>query len=174
MSVIAKLSVSKVTEFGTGRLVELHCVATNDVMAAYAGSEEDKLFTKYSPNGEIKLNQGPDACLGKQGDVFYVMVLHARELSEEKSFAGAYACCPLRVNAVTDYGGNSKRVEMRNVAKGRGVDGLSWNMSIDNPPASDQLKPGCDDYWVAFYPADRFDRDQAIRAAHGYPEPEAA
>src|SRR6185369_7548856 len=57
MSVIAKLTVRSIVEFGTGTFVELGCIADNEMMAAYATSNEDKLFSKYSPWGEIKLHQ---------------------------------------------------------------------------------------------------------------------
>lgn len=38
-------------------------------------------------------------------------------------------------------------------------------MSVDNPAATNQLVPGKDDYWVAFYPGG-LGRDGVISAAH--------
>lgn len=177
MSVIAKLSIRSITAFGTGQHVKLACVATNDVMAAYAVTEEDKLFTKYSPWGEMKLNQPAGYSLGqagdefKQGDVFYVMALAAKEV-DDTTFPGSYAVCPAICASLTDFGdGQAKRVEFRNggsASDHRGVDRLNWKMSVDNPAATGQFKPGTE-YWIALYPAAKFDRDATIRAAHGHP-----
>jgi hypothetical protein len=72
---------------------------------------------------------------------------------------------------ITDYGDNmARRVEMCNGWKtkdlpNKGVDSFNWKMSVDNPPVIDQLRPGTEDYYVAFYCAGRFDRDGAIAAA---------
>lgn len=182
MSVIAKVTIRAITAFGTGQLFELGCVAENDMMAAYAKSEEDRLFTKYSPWGEIKLCQPAGYALGygpdefKQGDAFYVMLLSAEEADDTK-FSGAYAKCPARCASVTDFGdGQAKRLEFRNEGAHddhRGVDKLNWKMSVDNPAATNQVKAGAL-YWIALYPAPTFDRDSAIRAAHGHGLPEAA
>lgn len=179
MSVIAKVTIRSITAFGTGQLVELGCVAENDIMAAYAKSEEDRLFTKYSPWGEIKLCQPAGYGLGsapeefKDGTAFYVMLLAADEVDEfNMQFSGAFAKCPARCVAITDFGdGQAKRLEFRNEGahdQHRGVDRLNWKMSVDNPGATNQVKAGAS-YWVALYPAAKFDRDAAIRAAHGHP-----
>lgn len=182
MSVIAKVTIRAITAFGTGQLVELGCVAENDMMAAYAKSEEDRLFTKYSPWGEIKLCQPSGYGLGyapeefKDGTPFYVMLL-AKDEVEDTKFADAYAKCPARCVSITDFGdGQAKRLEFRNEGAHddhRGVDRLNWKMSVDNPAATNQVKAGAS-YWIAFYPAPTFDRDSAIRAAHGHPAPEEA
>ena len=178
MSVIAKLSIRGVTPFGTGQLVELACVCENDLMAAYATSEEDKLFTKYSPWGEMKVSQPNGASLGRPGDefsqgsAFYVMVLSDAEAPADRKFAGAYAWCPAKIT-ITDFGdGQAKRLEFCNKGANedhKGVDRLTWKMSVDNPAATDQIKAGSG-YWVVFYPISHYDRDKAIRAAHGHLE----
>lgn len=176
MSVIAKLLIRGVTPFGTGQLIELGCVCENDLMAAYATTEEDKLFTKYSPWGEMKLSQPAGYALGSPGDefgpgaAFYAMVLSDAEAPEDRKFPGAYAWCPAKV-VITDFGdGMAKRLEFINSGANehhRAVDRLNWKMSVDNPAATDQLKAGSG-YWIALYPAPRFDRDSAIRMAHGH------
>ena len=176
MSVIAKLSIRGVTPFGTGQLVELACVCENDLMTAYATSEEDKLFTKYSPWGEMKVSQPNGFSLGRPGDVFgegsafYVMVLSDAEAPEDRIFAGANAWCPVKIT-VTDFGdGQAKRLEFCNSGANehhKGVDRLNWKMSVDNPAATDQIKAGSG-YWVVFYPVASHDRNGAIRAAHGH------
>lgn len=196
MSVIAKLLVRGVTDFGTGRLIELGCVCDNDLMAAYATTEEDRLFTKYSPWGEMKISQpsGWDLSNGKldplfgQAPAFYVMALahdeHELVVSKERpeaylpdeNFPGASAWAIGTCHGILDLGG-TRHVEFRagnaGSIKGRAIEKLSWKMAVDNPGASNQFRPG-GLYWIVLYSADKFDRDATIRAAHGHPEPEVA
>lgn len=186
MSVIAKMTIRAVTAFGTGQLVELGCVCDNDLMAAHATSEEDKLFTQYSPWGEMKLCQPAGSALGQPGDefgpgaAFYVMVLSedehpAKEGDEDRfeavQFPGSYASCPAILDNIVDYGDHqARRLEFRNGGANtdhRGVDRLNWKMSVDNPAVFAQMKPKAR-YWIALYPAPRFSRDTAIAAAHGH------
>lgn len=191
MSVIAKLSINNVAVFGTGQLVELACVCANDLMAAYAESEEDRLFTKYSPSGDIKLHQPSGFVMGdpptefRRADVFYVIAVRADETEadqagkgSQRGFPGAAAYTRGRCVSLTDFGDQqSKRVEFREAGtpeQRRGIEKLSWKMSVDNPPATAQFLPGVSDYWLVFYPEARFDRNAAIRAAHGHPEPAPA
>lgn len=189
MSVIAKLIVRQVHNFGTGKLTELSCVAPNDMMAAYAETEENRLFTKYSPSGEMKLHHPAGLEVAAKDAAVYVMMLRPDEvegvedavLAGERVFPGAVAVCKARVVSLTDFGDNSAKVveicnsyDSKKTSSALGVDNFNWKMAVDNPPATAQFKPGQDGYWVAFYPEARFDRDAAIRAAHGHPEPEAA
>ena len=170
MSVIAKMSIRAVHNFGSGRAVDLSCVCENALMAAYAGSEEDRLFTKYSPWGEIKLHQPENWCLGKQDDKFYVILMRADEVYLPE-FPGAVAYAPCRVVSVTDYGAESRRVEICNSSNRkegyRAIANFNWQMSVDNPGATNQMVPGVDDYWLAFYPAE-LGRDGTITKAHGH------
>jgi hypothetical protein len=174
MSVIAKMSIQKISEYGTGSHIDLSCVAQNDLMAMYAGSEEDKLFTQASPWGEMSLNQPRGFAIGKQGDQFYVMILRDSEAGD-KNFPDAYASCKARCISLTDFGGTSRRVEFcdhthkaySDSIKSVRIEGLNWKMTVDNPPAFAQFEPGKTDYWIAFYPASSFDRNKAIAAAHG-------
>lgn len=180
MSVIAKLSIRQVKPFGMGQAVELGCVCANDLMAAYATTEEDKLFTKYSPWGEMTINQPGGFGLGKVGEVFYAVVLRGdeakRALLGEWSggnpypFPGAYVYTSAHCRSMLDMGDNqAKTVEFVDHLKdqARGIDRLAWKMSVDNPGATDQFKPGASDYFIALYPEEKFDRDAAIAAAHG-------
>jgi hypothetical protein len=189
MSVIAKLMVRAAHDFGTGRLYELGCVCDNDLMAAYAESEEDKLFTKYSPWGEMKLHQPSGWALVDYGwgpgeigpqPAFYVMALHEseHELVDEPeqgylpsaNFPGAAVWAFGTCRSITDFGGDSRQVLFeagnRGTVKGRGFEALTWKMSIDNPAASNQFKAG-QRYFFALYDATKFDRNAAIAAAHG-------
>ena len=51
MSVICKVTVSEVRDFGGAHLIKTQCVAENEVMAHYNPDAEDKLFSQYSPSG---------------------------------------------------------------------------------------------------------------------------
>lgn len=176
MSVIAKLSIRSITAFHTGQLVELGCVCANDLMTAYAESDEDKLFTKYSPWGEMKLCQPAGYALGNAGDEFvqgtvlYAVILRPDEV-DGQTFDGAYGVCPIKVANITDFGdGQAKKIEFQSSGDNalfRGVDRLNWKMSVDNPGATDQLLAGKGGYMLALYPEARYDRNAAIRAAHG-------
>lgn len=176
MSVIAKLMVRNVVMFGKNRAVDLGCVCDNDLMYEYAGSEEDKLFTRYSPWGEMRLHQPEGWALASEGDQhkgvgFYVMILAADEVDDIEQL-GAVAYAQLRVVSITDFGdGQAQKLEMcdgwqRRNLPCRGIENFNWKMSVDNPAVIAQIKPGTEAYWIAFYPAD-LGRDGAIAKAHG-------
>lgn len=177
MSVIAKMHLRNIAQFGNnGRLNELTCTCSNDMMAAYAGSEEDRLFTKYSPWGEMKLNQPKNFAMGAKDDVFYVMLARTEEIKNFE-FPGAVGACPARIVSLTDFGDNAaKTVEICSgykvaVEHSRGIESFNWKMSVDNDAATRQFIPGQSDaYWVALYPAAQFDRDATIRAFHSAKE----
>lgn len=171
MSVIAKMKIANIHDFGSGRLVELSCICENDLMAAYAESEEDKLFTKYSPWGEIKLHQPANHLLGQREDKFYIMITSKEE--SEPPFTGSVAFAPLRVVSITDFGDNqAKKIEMCDEGSQKiervGVSSFNWKMSVDNPPVISQLPPSGWKYthWMSIWPANKFNRDEAIAAAH--------
>ena len=195
MSVIAKLSVQTRADYGTGSYIALNCVASNEVMAAYAGSEEDKLFSRYSPSGEIKINQAagwsvfpdprPDEHVTYdpnkpwQPPMFYVMLIGLDEVAEP-NFGDMITYCQVECYSVSKYAYDGSRVELRDVPGWAGseikrdyrdrscvIDRLSWKMHVDNPAAEAQFVAGRK-YWVAFYPVEKFDRDAAIAAAHGH------
>lgn len=180
MSVIAKFAVRGVSHFGTGQAVDLSCWCENDLMAAYATDEQDKLFTKYSPWGEMRVNTLEHFPLGKAGDefgpasAFYVMCLSADEAgeiadAETRAFPGATTFLKAECKSLLHLAGDERVVEFRLSGKQphRGVEGFAWKMAVNNPGATDQMKPG-GVYWIAFYDTDRFDRNAAIRAAHGH------
>lgn len=198
MTVIAKLSVNSVVEFGTGTFALLGCICENDLMAAYNPSEEDKLFTRYSPWGEMRLNQRQNwAVFTKQEDVhveipnsgakaFYVVLLTEDEIGDAK-FEGASAFIKVNCYSKSKFAGDGSRVELREIytwknnlaeidadrygrSRGGVIEKLSWKMHVDNPSAEAGFVPG-QDYWVAFYDADEFDMRGAIFAAQGIKAP---
>jgi hypothetical protein len=161
-AVIAKLQITSSRSFGSGCLTVLNCICENDLMAAYAESEEDRLFTKYSPWGEAHLG----ACLATgveisslDGRRFYVVTVNGQQPC--RGAAKVVAC---RVVAITDFGDNqAKRVEVASEYAEKTA--LNWKMSIDNPPAVAFFEPGKGGYRVAFYDADEFTRDTALADA---------
>lgn len=196
MSVIAKLMVRQAVQYGTGTFVELGCVCDNDLMAAYATSDEDKLFSRYSPWGEIRLNQRSGWAVfthdadqhveppGAGPKAFYVMLLTDEEVSAasgEYGFPGAAAFVKVTCYSKTKFAGDGSRVELREVhnwkigetnyqKRDSVIERMSWKMHVDNPPAEAGFTPG-KDYWAVFYDAQSFSQKQAIRAALGLPEP---
>lgn len=173
MSVIAKLEVRDLRDFGSGQLIELGCVCENDLMAAYADSEEDRLFTKYSPWGDARVHTDDSPTFGKiaRGDKFYVMLARTAECGADP-MPGALMRAPARIAGLTNHGdGMAQTVEIasghrKDPAVFSTVTAFSWRMSVDNPGATAQFEPGVDDYWIGFYPATSFDRNAAISAAH--------
>jgi hypothetical protein len=187
MSVIAKLYVDTVTDFGTGTYIKLSCIAENDLMAAYATSEEDKLFSKYSPWGEMRLNQRAAFSVftkseehvqppGGARPMFYAMLVSKAEVGDKAKFPTAAAYIPVTCYSKTKFAGDGSRVELRESYsykapaevdwrdRGQVIEKISWKMQVDNPPAEAGFVPG-QDYWLVFYDASKFDRDQAISAA---------
>lgn len=189
MSVIAKLMVRNAVDFGTGSFIELGCLCDNDLMAAYAESEGDRLFTKYSPWGEMRLHQRSGWAVFTKDEqhvadpsikpaAFYVMLLDLDEVADEAQLKKASTYLKVGCHSKTKYAGEGSRVELRESfqkeenAYGRRdlvVQKLSWKMQVDNPPAEERFVPGRE-YWLAFYDARVFDRDGTIRSAHGHPE----
>lgn len=198
MSVIAKLTPRAVAEFGTGTFVELGCIADNDLMAAYNPSQEDKLFSRYSPWGEIRLHQRAAWAVFAMNDqhveapgrykAFYAVMVPIGEGSAKP--ARAAAAIKINCYSKTKFAGDGSRVELREVHDWRKeieaiessdsrygpngrfavIEKLSWKMHVDNPPAEAKFVPG-QNYWLAFYDADEFDMTGAWNAAHGVDAP---
>lgn len=175
MSVIAKMNVLATRDFGTGALIELSCVCANDLMAAYAESHEDKLFTQYSPWGEARVQLFAGHRIPFEGDQFYLVAMRKDECRGQP-MSGASYLVPARCASLTHFAdGQDKRVEFqlgwRKETVAVHASGFNWKMSVNNPGALCQFVPGTDDYWIGFYPVSKFDRNEAIADAHG-PAPE--
>ncbi len=175
MSVIAKLQLNGTLDFANGSLSKLSCVCENDMMAAYAGANEDRLFTKYSPYGEMKIEHGFKTAKGNPkfeiGHKFYVVIL--RSLTGVPLCPGAEHVHPVRCHAIHDFG-TTKQVEISNdgwpmsanLPAPEGTPGVfHWRMSIDNPPAVAFFEPGKAGYYAAFYDADKFTSAEAVYKA---------
>ena len=168
MSVIAKMKLDGCLDFGSGALSKLSCVCENDLMAAYAKSDEDRLFTKYSPWGEMKLGH---KFTQKNGQTFYVIALRG---PTKPICAKAEHVHPARCHVIHDFG-TTKQVEVSHDGWSKSAhqpqpDGFPgefhWRMSIDNPPAVEFFEPGAYDYWIAFYDADAHTIQEALGDAH--------
>lgn len=175
MSVIAKMTLNGCLDFGTGSLSKLSCVCENDLMAAYAKADEDRLFTRYSPWGEMKLGHKFVTERGNTkfevGQSFYVVALRH---PERPACLKAEHVHPARCHAIHDFGA-TKQVEVAHDAwpatapqprPDSHPGELYWRMSIDNPPAVAFFVPGKSGYWVAFYDASRFTIREALADAH--------
>jgi hypothetical protein len=169
-AVISKMRVKTVRDFGkSGTLTTLECVCENDLMAAYAQAEENRCFTKYSPWGEAVLGVCPfsGSIEAMRGKSLYVVVT---KRGDGFISPRAQAMCwdprrtylDVRCHSILDMGDNqAKTVEVCQSYTGEKV-GFNMKTAIDNPPAVEFFKPGADDYRVAFYDAEVFDRDSAL------------
>ena len=183
MSVIAKMQLDGTLDFPNGSKSKLSCVCENDLMAAYADSEEDRLFTKYSPWGEMEIEHGfKDPKTGMKqfadGHRFYVIAVRNERVDgalkiERPAFPGAAHVHPAHCPVVHDFG-TDKQIELVNNGWGYGGGRpkpdehpglLHWRMTVDNPPAVEFFEPGGYGYWVAFYDAETFTRDTALADA---------
>src|SRR3546814_1378483 len=101
MSVIAKLNLLAVRAFGGGSLYEMSCVCQDDLMAMYAKSDEDKLFTNASPWGEARLNTslGVEAAHPAPMSQFYAMLVHKDEPGFHTEPKGTLFVCPARIRS---------------------------------------------------------------------------
>lgn len=193
MTVIAKLYAQEVTEFGTGTFAQLACIANSDLMAAYATSDEDKLFSRYSPWGEIRLHQRSGWCVFTKAEqhvggpwdpkAYYAVMQPAGEIEADR-FKGAEAFVKINCYSTMRLAQDGTRVELREVydwkklgdeeaagpstrSRAGVIEKLSWKMHVDNPPAEAQFVAG-ENYWLAFYDASRFNMQEALAAAHGH------
>ena len=182
MSVIAKMKLDGALDFANGALSKLSCVCENDLMAAYAKSDEDRLFTKYSPWGEMKLGHKFVTDKGntkfQPGQAFYVVALRD---TKKPTCSKAEHVHPVNCRVIHDFG-TSKQVEVVHDAwptssynpKPEDFPGeLHWRMTIDNPPAVAFFEPGKSGYWIAFYDADKYSIHQALADAHSMDDDDA-
>src|SRR3546814_8721156 len=85
---------------------------------------------------------------------FYAMLVHKDEPGFTTEPKGALFVCPARISHIEDFGGTTKRIHIasgREVPASLALRNFNWTMSIDNPGASDQLKPGTDGWLFSLY-----------------------
>lgn len=175
MSVICKVSISEIRQFGEQKLVKTTCVADNEVMAAYNPSEEDKLFSKYSPSGSadftVPVNIPIPENLAYPSPKLYLMFVQ-NEVRPE--FSNSLCFAKIKVNSSTDFGGQSKQFDIGTFYQSKPKDETSWKwieqfnhrIMIDNPAAAEQFKPGDAGWWIGIYNADKFKMEEVIADAH--------
>jgi hypothetical protein len=134
-SVIAKLAMNnEPVSFGTGSFIHLQCVADNNMMAAYAGSEEDRLFSRYSPSGDLKLHQdghwsvfykpepehvepvAPGTYLPPPAWYVIMIPVENFEGDDAPKFKGASAVVKSECHKKVKYGWDGQDVELRDLA----------------------------------------------------------
>jgi hypothetical protein len=154
MSVIAKMNVANVREFGDGTLINLSCVYEHDGLNTEAW--EDRRFTKATPWGEGQLTT-PHALEFEQGKPFYLVFHEADTYPAYRPCDGCALAMFVKVRRIEPW---PKTVQLE-VVKDKTVDdsvtkstSLNLRMAIDNPAASDQFVDG-KRYYLCFYPAER-------------------
>jgi hypothetical protein len=173
MSVIAKLIVRGSSAFGPGVLVEMGCICENDLMTNWTSlkDDEDRMFTTASPSGDARLNLAvsPQFPQMNQGDDYYFVLTHKDEPGFTENPKGCFLTSKARISHVTDFGGTTKYVEIcsENPQQYATLQRFGWKMSIDNPGAYNQLKPGTGGWLLSIFPCKSFTIRTAIDAAHG-------
>ncbi len=175
MSVICKVSISEIRPFGEQKLVKTTCVSDNEIMAAYNPSEEDKLFTKYSPSGSadftVPVTIPIPQNLAYPQPKLYLMFVQSEVRPE---FSNSLCFAKIKVNSSTDFGGQSKQFDIGTFYQSKSKDEKShkWieqfnhRIMIDNPAAADQFIPGDQSWWIGIYDADKFTMSEVISDAH--------
>ncbi len=179
MSVIAKMSVFNVRDFGTNQLVELNTVCADELMPGCnenAKQNENFTFQMASPSGDAKLTLDKDIKF-RTGEELYLIFHHTKEVP---AFHDALAVVEARCAAITTYGGTSKKVEVAGAAQydydGRKytfkhekqIQHFNMYITIDNPEASIQFEAGQGDYWIGIYRASELSMTKALARARGY------
>lgn len=175
MSVICKVSISEIRDFGKDRLVRTQCVAENEVMAAYNPDEEDKLFSQYSPSGSA------DFIIDQSINIPQVLVAHSEKLylmfvqqDNAPTFSDAICYARLSVRSATDFGGTSKQFDLSTFynskpqqnTDSKWLSQFSHRIMIDNPLAANQFKPSENNWWVGIYDASKHTMHEVIADAH--------
>lgn len=170
MSVIAKMNVLASRAFGKGQLIELSCVCEDRLMADYHPENENVVFSKASPWGEARANVDQGPCLRQHEEVY--LIFQKRPGQPPLDRVALWA--PVRVVSITDFGGTSKQVEIcnqyrdhRHIPEPGEINAFNLRMSIDNPGAAYQFKPGESGWWLTVYQAREISMDEALALAHG-------
>ena len=170
MSVIAKMYSSGRYPMGSVMMHTFSCVGDNEFMSHYTPSNEDILFSKYSPSGDARVTLPAEFGV-MNGDQFYFLFTKGEAPSVEHSL-GRHK---IRISSITDFGGTSRQVQIESDRETEREDNhtimqFSYRIMIDNPRAFDQFKAGERGWWVTIYAANRVTKDEAIAMAHAKAE----
>jgi len=145
MSVIAKMNVSSVREFGAANLVKLSCVYESNGLNGEG--YEDRRFTKATPWGEGDLTS-PHAGFREDAPTQSLYLLFAAKPQDPNFDAnpmggGALLIMPVMVKRFIEWGA-SRQVEivLDRDAEHEPNSALNLRLAIDNPGAHEQFSEG--------------------------------
>jgi len=187
MSVIAKMyALNNPRIFPDSQQVDLTVVYDDRLMtirdpATTPGRVlENQTFSTASPSGDARFNM-PLTHKVHRLEEYYLIFIEQDSTStpHPPAFPKAIMVAKIRCVSITDFGGTSKQVEMcsessydhetrktcPNVHPNQSHT-FNLRMSIDNPHASIQFKPGTGGYWIGLYPANDFSMLEALEDAH--------
>lgn len=152
MSVIAKMNVADVREFGETNLIKLSCVYENDGLNGEGW--EDRRFTKATPWGEGDLST-PHIKFEKGQQLYLVFAKAGLGGESYRPLSGCLASMFVRCNFVEPWPG-TKHIEF---VKDRKHEpdvnpkaSLNLRLAIDNEAASSQFEAG-QTYYLSVYDA---------------------
>jgi hypothetical protein len=145
MSVIAKMNVGSVREFGASSLIKLSCIYEHDGLNGEG--YEDRRFTKATPWGEGDLTT-PHNCFHEAPPTQSLYLLFVAK-PKDPSFdadpmgGGALLMMPVMVKRFIEWGA-SRQVEivLDREAEHEPNSALNLRLAIDNPGAHEQFAEG--------------------------------
>lgn len=145
MSVIAKMNVGSVREFGAASLVKLSCVYEHDGLNGEG--YEDRRFTKATPWGDGDLTT-PHSCFREEAPTQSLYLLFVAKPADpnfdgEPLGGGALIQMPVMVKRFIEFG-SSRQVEivLDRKAEHEPHSALNLRLAIDNPGAHEQFAEG--------------------------------
>lgn len=165
MSVIAKMSVTAVKDFGDASLIGLQCVYENDGLNSEKW--ENRRFTKATPWGDGDLTT-PHAVDFEKGKEFYLVFTPA---NDPENVYRPFGDCSLAMFVKCQKYEPWPGTVALELVKDRAVDcpvtkstSINIRMAIDNEAASSQFTEGRT-FYVCFYRADRVSITHAANGA---------
>lgn len=160
MSVIAKMTINDVLEFGPTNLLKLSCVYEHDGLNA--AGYEDRRFTTATPWGEGDLGT-PHVNGFEKGAAVYLVFNREDEGYEPRE--DCQLAMKVRVGYVETWPG-TKHIQFTKDRRDEGNPSAALNLrlAIDNPAASDQFAEGST-YLMAIYRADQTTLAEAVAGA---------
>lgn len=175
MTVIAKVTVQEIRQFGEIRSAHINCVCDDRLFTINTPVpgrvSENQTFNRASPWGTGQIALKGDAHLNERDELYLVFSRSAEGRLVERAIAGG----PIRCVAITEFGGTSRHCEWSSsdrlkkygqrgevIAGGTDLDRFNLKMQIDNPHASLQFEAGSDDGWLHIFRADGVTVGEAV------------
>lgn len=181
MSVVAKMRANqKPRLFPDVQQVDLDCVCDDRLFTINdpvpGRLSEGQTFSQASPQGNCRFMLPASEPVGLDEDFYLIF----QERIECPPMVGALAVSKVRCMSVTDFGGTSKQVDVSSAFRPydhqnrqpapdthpRQTWSFHLRMSIDNPAAAIQFRPGETTYWLGIYRARDFDLQDALADAY--------